>query len=181
MFDMFATNGCNFLEQSGWSDDVRRMKVVMRRLFATFANLPSLLGAAGLALASCGGSGKPRATPPDAPLSARMATADVDHGRILFRQCAGCHTIGEGAGDRAGPNLYGVFGRDIGSEAGRYSYTAALREKGGAWTAAALDAWLIDPRGFVPGTKMAYAGLRNGNDRADIIAYLAANGPKPIK
>jgi cytochrome c len=154
-------------------------RLMRRRSFARLHSFDTFLILAPLALASCTGEqGSSRNTPPDAPLAARMSTADADHGARLFRQCAGCHTIGEGAGDRGGPGLYGVVGRVIGAGSSRYAYTGALREKGGTWTPDALDRWLANPQRFVPGTKMVFAGMSDGNDRADVIAYLAANGPK---
>lgn len=112
----------------------------------------------------------------DAPLAERLARADADAGARLFGQCAACHTIREGAGDRNGPGLHGVLGRPVASASPRYGYTAALKAKGGVWTVERMDAWLRDPQAFAPGTQMAFPGLPNGTDRADLIAYLRRNG-----
>ena len=70
-----------------------------------------------------------------------------------------------------GPNLWGVFGRQAGSVEG-YNYSPALREADFTWTAQQLDQWLNDPRGFLPGNKMSFAGVRDETDRRDLIAWL---------
>lgn len=113
----------------------------------------------------------------NAPLTERLARADLGQGEVLFRQCAACHTIGRGTGDRDGPALYGVLGRPVGRGSPRFAYTAALQAKGGVWTQARMDAWLASPQRFAPGTKMLFPGLPNGTDRADVIAYLRQKGP----
>ncbi|MBB3695461.1 c-type cytochrome [Sphingomonas sp. BK580] len=105
-------------------------------------------------------------------LAARLAAADADRGARLFGQCAACHTIGAGAGDRNGPNLRGVMGAPVAGVSPRFGYTAALRARGGRWTAAAMDNWLADPAAVAPGTAMRFAGVRDSLDRADLIAYL---------
>lgn len=127
-------------------------------------------------LAACAPAARDRGVSPDAPLPARMKVADAGAGRAVFRQCAACHTINEGTGDRDGPNLYGVTRAQVGHNSQRFGYTAALQSVGGRWTCARLDRWLTNPAAFVPGTSMRFPGLRNGLDRADVIAYLYANG-----
>lgn len=127
-------------------------------------------------LVGCGSAPRDRGVSPDAPLAARMRVADTRAGRAVFRQCAACHTIDAGTGDRDGPNLHGVTRADVGHNSARFGYTAALQAVGGKWTCARLDKWLTDPAAFVPGTSMRFPGLRNGIDRADVIAYLYAHG-----
>ncbi|MBB3909943.1 c-type cytochrome [Sphingomonas desiccabilis] len=112
-----------------------------------------------------------------APLAQRLAQADVAQGKRLFRQCAACHTIAAGGGDRNGPNLHGVVGRPVATGSRRFGYTAALEAAGGTWTPERLDAWLQNPQRFAPGTSMIYAGMPNGVDRADVIAFLRQQGP----
>ena len=118
-----------------------------------------------LALAGCGPG-------PDAG-----ATDQVARGERVFRRCTACHTIGQSGGDTDGPNLYGVVGGPIGERRPRFSYTAGLKALGGNWDAKRMDAWLTNPRKMVPGTTMAFAGLPDPKDRADVIAYLSAQGP----
>lgn len=109
---------------------------------------------------------------PDPSLTALLKVADAKVGERKFEQCFACHRISPGAPDLGGPNLYGVYGRPMGQNSARFSYTAALRDAGGRWDAETLDKWIADPRALVPGTNMEFAGVPDRLDRADIIAYL---------
>jgi len=106
-----------------------------------------------------------------AALPAPYNTGDLDNGRRVFARCRACHTIGRDGPDMAGPNLYGVFGRKAG-ERPRYNYSNTLRTADFVWDAQALDRWLQNPRGFLPGNKMTFAGLPDAKDRRDVIAFL---------
>ena len=101
---------------------------------------------------------------------------DAAAGERAFRRCAACHAVGEGAEIKAGPVLNGVLGRPAGTYEG-FDYSDALLEFAAAeelvWTPETLDAFLTKPRDYIDGTKMAFAGLRKEEDRADLIAYLA--------
>lgn len=97
--------------------------------------------------------------------------ADLDNGRRVFARCRSCHTITEGGPSMTGPNLYGMFGRQTGAQAG-YSYSAALKNAGFIWDGAQLDDWLENPRTFLKGTKMSFAGIPSPTDRRDVIAFL---------
>ncbi len=102
----------------------------------------------------------------------------VAAGEAVFRKCSACHQVGEGATNRVGPHLNGVFGRTAGSVEG-FRYSDAMRaagEAGLAWTQDEMAAFLADPRGYMPGTKMSFAGLRNGDDVAAVNAYLQSQG-----
>lgn len=92
-------------------------------------------------------------------------------GAELFKPCVACHAT-EAGSSKQGPSLHGIIGRKAGSLAG-YAYSPAMKAFGKAWDAALLDSYLYDPAGTVPGTKMAYPGLKDENDRQDVIAYLA--------
>lgn len=111
------------------------------------------------------------------PVAAGTAGGDASAGAVVFRRCAACHTISRDGSDTDGPNLYGVVGAPVAERRPRFAYTAALQGFGGRWDRKRLDAWLANPRRVVPGTAMAFAGLSDPKDRADVIAYLAANGP----
>ena len=106
-----------------------------------------------------------------AALPAPYSEADLANGRRQFRRCASCHTIAEGARNLVGPNLYGLFSRHAGELEG-FNYSAAVRESGIEWSPEHLDSWLSDPRGYIPGNRMSFVGLRDANDRRDVIAYL---------
>lgn len=100
-----------------------------------------------------------------------IAAGDATKGAAVFARCAICHTNAKGAGNKIGPNLFGVVGRKAGSLPD-YSYSAAMKNAGFAWTDAKLDAYIKSPATTVPGNKMAYAGLPSDGQRADLIAYL---------
>lgn len=110
------------------------------------------------------------AAPAEAPdVADLLAAADPAAGQALFARCQACHRLGVNG---VGPHLDGVVGRPAGSVEG-FAYSGALRAMEGApWTAERLDAFLKNPRGFAPGTKMAFAGLPGAQDRADLIAWL---------
>lgn len=103
-----------------------------------------------------------------------FAAADAGAGERLWRQCAACHRL-DGT-DGTGPHLDGVVGRAKASVAG-YAYSeGALAQAGGEWSPENISAFLESPRGYMPGTKMSYSGMGDVEDRANLIAYLAATG-----
>ncbi len=110
--------------------------------------------------------------------SGLMALADMDKGAKVFRKCKACHKV-EAGKNGVGPNLYGVVGRDIGSVDG-FKYSEALSGKGGKWDVEALDGFLLNPKKWAPGTKMAFRGLRKDVDRASVIAWLNEQSDNPL-
>jgi cytochrome c len=112
-------------------------------------------------------------------LPAPYNTGDLTNGKRKFAMCRSCHTINQGGPNMTGPNLYGVFGRKAGAVEG-FAYSDAVKAAGFIWEAKHLDQWLADPRGFMPGTKMSFMGLKDPKDRIDVIAYLKVEtGFKP--
>jgi cytochrome c len=127
-------------------------------------------------------SAAPSAAPVAAdPMVQRVAAASVADGEGGFRACAACHTAAEGRPHRVGPNLWDVFGREI-AALDDFGYSDALAGKEGRWTVATLDDWLADPAGWAKGTTMVYAGLKDPEERAAVIAYLhsLADAPAPL-
>lgn len=106
-----------------------------------------------------------------AALAAPYNAANYEAGQRVFAQCRSCHTIGAGEPNRVGPNLHGVFGREIGSLAG-FNYSTAVQEANFTWDPAQLENWLANPQSFLPGNRMAFAGVRDETQRRDVIAYL---------
>jgi cytochrome c2 len=113
------------------------------------------------------------------PMVEMVAAADPSDGERLFRQCAACHVADQGGANRVGPGLWGVFGADIASHDG-FNYSDALQGIEGDWTVDKLNAYLENPRGFAPGNRMAFAGLRSEEDRAAMIAYLHSLSENPV-
>ena len=116
------------------------------------------------------------ATAVAAAIAPARADGDPEAGKNVFKKCHACHNIGEGAKNSVGPELNGVVGRPAGSVEG-YNYSEANKGSGITWDVATLDVYLKDPKAKVPGTKMAFPGLPNDKDRADVIAYLGTFGP----
>jgi len=96
---------------------------------------------------------------------------DPEAGSRIFRRCMQCHLVEPGA-HRQGPSLYGLLGREAGTVEGYNRYSRANRESGITWTKQALFDYLENPRRYIRGTSMAFAGLRDPQDRADVIAYI---------
>lgn len=144
-----------------------------------------MLAAALLTLAACG---SPEAPPAEqtaaapapsteesqskiAALAPPYNEASYDAGRRVFAQCRSCHVIQAGAPHRVGPNLHAVFGREIGTAEG-FTYSQAVQDANFVWDADHLDHWLQNPQTFLPGNRMAFAGVRDETQRRDLIAYL---------
>jgi cytochrome c len=125
------------------------------------------------------GPGKP--AEPEQPIEALLASADVGRGENSAKKCAACHTFNKGGKNLVGPNLWAVVGRAKASEAG-FSYSAALKGKGGNWTVQDINTFIANPMGMMPGTKMTFPGLPRASERADIIAYLnsLSDNPAPL-
>ena len=102
--------------------------------------------------------------------AAAQTAGNPDHGKQVFRQCSVCHSAEPGE-NRVGPSLGGVFGRKAGTAPG-FNYSKAMKTSGLTWDAATLDKYLENPQRVVKGTRMAFPGLKNPKDRADVIAYL---------
>ncbi|KAK5062787.1 iso-1-cytochrome c [Exophiala bonariae] len=97
---------------------------------------------------------------------------DSKKGANLFKtRCAQCHSVKESEGNKIGPNLHGLFGRKTGSVDG-FSYTDANKQKGITWEEGTLFEYLENPKKYIPGTKMAFGGLKKGKDRNDLITWL---------
>lgn len=109
------------------------------------------------------------------PIANRLAAADVAKGQASFAKCAACHTITNGGANGVGPNLWAAMGKAHGHVAG-FAYSEALKGVPGNWTFEAMDQWLASPRKYAAGTKMTFAGLSDPQERANVIAYLNAQG-----
>ena len=133
----------------------------------TIRSIRAAVLAAGLALVGCGGSPE---TQSDETAPAASTPAASDSRPAAFAQCVACHSVEPGK-NGIGPSLAGVFGRAAATGPG-FAYSSALKRSGLTWDEATLDRWLTAPMRTVPGTRMAYPGLRDASERAAVIDYL---------
>lgn len=103
------------------------------------------------------------------------AAQDADAGKTVFNQCRACHQVGETAKNGVGPLLNGIIGRKAGSVEG-YSYSEANKNSGKTWDDETFLAYIKDPKAFMPGNKMAFAGVKDEKKAADLLAYLKTFG-----
>jgi len=132
------------------------------------------------------GDGAPAAAeaPQIEPIGVRLASASVDSGKKVAKKCAACHSFDAAAANKVGPALWNIVGRKPGGFAG-FGYSSAMTAFGDEkpeWTYEELDAFLANPKKYLPGTSMGFAGLKKPKDRADMIAYLreSADTPQPL-
>jgi cytochrome c len=137
----------------------------MRMIFA---------GIAALALTSAASAQDDAETSLLSELGEPYVSASVENGARIFRRCQSCHTVDEGGRNMVGPNLHGVFGREAGHKED-FRYSPAMAESGIVWSAETLDGYLTNPREYIPRNRMSFAGLRDEEDRNDLIAWLAVN------
>ncbi len=118
--------------------------------------------------------------PTPAPISMKLANADVENGRTHFtRVCSGCHNAEPAGANKTGPNLWGVVGRDKASVE-KVRYSDALQSLEGVWTFEDLNKFLLEPMVTTPGVKMETVGVPDETERIDVIAYLRTLSDKPI-
>jgi cytochrome c len=122
------------------------------------------------------------AAAPSEPIEKLLQTASVEKGQAAAKVCTTCHTFEKNGPNRVGPNLYGIVGDKKGEGRGGFNFSAGMKGKGGTWTYDDLNQFLTNPKAFVPGTAMGFAGIQKDSQRADVIDYLhtLADNPEPL-
>jgi cytochrome c len=115
----------------------------------------------------------------EVPIAELLASANVEKGAAVSKKCVACHEFKKGGPNKVGPDLFGVVGRERAHHEG-FSYSAGMKAKPGKWTFEDLNHFLTNPRGFIPGTAMAFAGISKATERADLIAYLNTLSDSPL-
>jgi len=112
-------------------------------------------------------------------IMALLASANVANGEKVFKKCAACHSIAKGGGNKIGPALWGVLGRQAGSVSD-YKYSKAMATHGKTWSFEEMNSFLIKPKDWIKGTKMSFAGLKSKNDRVAVILYMNEKTDSPL-
>jgi cytochrome c len=125
------------------------------------------------------GGAKEAAAAASEPIEKLLQTASVEKGATAAKKCAACHTFEKDGPNRVGPNLYAIVGDKKGEGRSGFNFSAGMKGKGGTWSIDDLNQFILNPKGFVPGTAMGFAGIQKDSERADVLAYLNSLSEHP--
>lgn len=129
-----------------------------------------------------GGAEAPKGIPDVIDIGTIMAAANAENGQKIFSKCAVCHTIAKGEANKVGPNLWGIVGNKV-THKDDFQYSEGMKKHAAEkpkWGFEELYRYLYAPKTYVPGTKMAFAGVKKDQERADLIAYLRTMADSPL-
>jgi len=112
-----------------------------------------------------------QAAPQAATAVVEKTRTPLENGAKIAKQCKICHSFEDGGANKVGPNLWGIIGSKAASKDG-FKYSKAMTEANITWDEASLEAYITKPKEFVPGTRMAFVGVKKEQDRADLLAYI---------
>jgi cytochrome c len=147
---------------------------------ALFAAVPPAKPGFEIAVKEEAAGGEAAAPAKSEPIEKLLQTASVEKGAAAAKKCLACHTFAKGEPNRVGPNLWGIVGDHKGEGRGGFNFSAAMKAKGGEWTDEDLNQFLTNPKGFIPGTAMGFAGISKDSERADVIDYLHTLADTPV-
>src|SRR5579871_7061127 len=127
-----------------------------------------------------GGAKEAAKAEPSEPIEKLLQTASAEKGQAAAKVCQTCHTFEKNGPNRVGPNLYGVVGDHKGEGRNGFNFSAGMKGKGGTWTDEDLNQFLTNPKAFVPGTAMGFAGIQKDSQHADVIDYLHTLSDNPV-
>jgi cytochrome c len=113
-------------------------------------------------------------------IMALFASVSIEDGAKIFKKCAACHSISKGGANKIGPALYNVIGRKAGSLGG-YKYSKAMAAYDKKWSPEEMNGFLIKPKDWIKGTKMAFTGIKDPKQRAAVILYMNINNDNPLE
>ena len=115
----------------------------------------------------------------DDNIEALLALGNAEHGKTVFKQCVACHSVSKDGGNKIGPALWGVLGKQAGSISD-YKYSKAMAAHGKTWSFEEMNGFLTKPKDWIKGTKMSFMGLKSAKDRAAVILYMNENTDNPL-
>jgi cytochrome c len=154
------------------------MSTLIETMRASHGHGPRLVGYEMPAAAPAGGPAVAEVAFNPAAVLAAVVKGNVESGQAAFKKCAACHTPDKGGKNGTGPNLWGVVNRAVGVSDG-FAYSPVIKGKGGNWSWVNLAAYLYDPKGYAPGNKMAFAGVKDAAELTDLLAYLRTIADSP--